>query len=106
MRPLSAVVYGALVLLAGPVLGDEFMVPLYDFLSRPDIHAERITVSHYDPHGVAPGYIFLTPWAPEVQKGVNYDFAPAIYDNNGVSAFTYILPYPTDVSGTGMDRVQ
>lgn len=86
MIAVSGLACYALALFARPALSEEFTASLNDYLSRPDIRAERITVSHYDPHGVAPGYMFLTPWAPEAQTGVNYDFAPSIYDNHGVSA--------------------
>ena len=65
---------------------DEFVTPLYDFLSRPDIRTPRLQVDLYEPTGVAPGYIFLTPAArKDISSAVNYNFGPTIYDNEGVS---------------------
>jgi hypothetical protein len=66
--------------------------PIYDFLSRPDVLAPRIFVDAYNASEVAPGYLFLSPFSPEVGRNpddsVNYNYGPMIYDNAGVRPYT------------------
>jgi hypothetical protein len=70
--------------------------PLHDYLSRPDLKAPRLFVDSYNDSAVAPGYIFMSPFYPEIHPGtpiapngeatVNFHAGPMIYDNYGVSA--------------------
>jgi hypothetical protein len=66
----------------------EFRAPIFDFLSRPDIRTPRLFVDTYDVEHTAPGYIFMSPFSPEVPPSggdtINYEFGPTIYDNTGV----------------------
>jgi hypothetical protein len=81
-------------LLAAAALAEAHMLkaPVYDFLSRPDVLVPRLFVDNCNVSEVAPGYLFLSPFVPELNRSpgesVNFNFGPMIYDNAGVRSLS------------------
>ena len=89
--------WSLLLVLVAHVAAVIYDVPLHDYLSRPDLRAPLLFLDAYNVDKVAPGYLFLSPYSPEVHRNdtewVNFDYGPMIYDNRGVSAVLRTTSY-------------
>lgn len=100
------------------VAATEF-APVNQYLSRPDLKVPRLFVDSYNDSAAAPGYLFMSPFYPELHPGspiepngqptVNFHAGPMIYDNSGVialvsSACNPVINLPRILCGRGSIR--